>query len=76
MRCFCGRAARILASGKGGMGHNVGRTFGVCAKPQSDPTRCSKWAWTNGTRNGAKPFGDESQARFNDWMDGYLGCCN
>src|SRR5208282_6174919 len=57
--CDCGQPAKRL-SVKNGMEHNHGRAFYSC-----ETRRCRYWIWADGTL----PFSDESQARFNDYMD-------
>jgi len=61
--CYCGRPALRLVS-KNGMPHNDGRAFYKCATG-----KCGLWIWADGTL----PFSNTSQARFNEYMDGYLG---
>jgi len=61
--CYCGRPALRLVS-RNGMPHNDGRAFYKCAAG-----KCGLWMWADGSL----PYSNKSQARFNRWMDGYLG---
>ena len=64
-RCHCGNPAIRLVSTKG-MPHNDGRAFYKCASK-----KCSYWIW----EDGSLPFSEESQALFNDYMDGLIFGC-
>jgi hypothetical protein len=61
--CYCNKPAMRLVS-RHGREHNHGRAFYKCATK-----KCKFWIWADGTL----PFSDESQARFNDYMDARLG---
>jgi hypothetical protein len=60
--CRCGELTKVLES-KHGMAHNYGRKFVVCPLG-----KCGYWMLADGSA----PFSDQSQALFNDWMDGGL----
>jgi len=62
-KCDCGRPAKRGWS-EHGMEHNNEKAYYYCA------TRtCGFWVWADGSL----PFSDESQARFNDYMDALNG---
>ena len=49
--------------------HNRGRRFWCCPRAAPETEDCF-WEWEDGT----KPFGEESQARFDKWLDSQGGC--
>lgn len=49
--------------------HNRGRRFWCCPRATPETEDCF-WEWEDGT----KPFGEESQARFDKWLDSQGGC--
>lgn len=58
---ICGIQAVRRVAGQNAMPHNRGRAFYKC--PNTAHGAYFKW------EDGSGPFSDESQARFNDWMD-------
>jgi hypothetical protein len=61
-----------LLTVRNGMPHNIGRKFYKCKNKGKPGQRgCEFWMW----EDGSLPFSEQSQRRFNDWMDSSgFGC--